>query len=347
MGKFARRRLLAALVLVALIGGGIGIYANRSLIRSAIEQIQGNDYPGPGHGSVTITVKSGDSGESIAQQLFDQGVVKNFRTTYRLIIDNKPTFYPGVFTLKLEMRSLDAIAQLSDPGSAAISKTVVKEGLRASAVFKVLSESTGVPIEEFNALFNKPAELGLPDNLPSIEGYIFPATYIFAPGLSAKEILQQMVNRMLEELSAFHVAAKDMHEVLTFASVIQKEARIKEDFYKVSRTFTNRLEQGMHLQSDATVSYGVNGSTVSTSNEDRANKNGYNTYLNPGLPIGPISSPGSLAIDAALNPVDGKWLYFCTINLETGETVFSETYAQHEKAVAQWLAWMKENPGYD
>jgi UPF0755 protein len=103
----------------------------------------------------------------------------------------------------------------------------------------------------------------------------------------------------------------------------------------------------MHLQSDATVSYGVGGNTVSTSKADRANKNGYNTYLYPGLPIGPISAPGSVAIDAALNPADGKWFYFCTINLETGETLFSETYAQHQVAVEQWLAWMRENPGYE
>jgi UPF0755 protein len=103
----------------------------------------------------------------------------------------------------------------------------------------------------------------------------------------------------------------------------------------------------MHLQSDATVSYGVGGNTVSTSKADRSNPNGYNTYLYPGLPIGPISAPGSVAIDAALNPADGKWFYFCTINLETGETVFSETYAQHQVAVEQWLAWMRENPGYE
>jgi UPF0755 protein len=69
--------------------------------------------------------------------------------------------------------------------------------------------------------------------------------------------------------------------------------------------------------------------------------------LHAGLPIGPISLPGSVAIDAALHPANGKWLYFCTINLETGETVFSETYAQHEVAVAKWHAWMKGNPGYE
>jgi UPF0755 protein len=103
----------------------------------------------------------------------------------------------------------------------------------------------------------------------------------------------------------------------------------------------------MPLQSDATVSYGVRGSTVATSDADRADPNLYNTYKYPGLPVGPIAAPGSLAIDAAVNPVAGKWLYFVTVNLKTGETVFTETYAEHLVAVKQWLAWMRENPGYD
>ena len=347
MNRFARRRILAGIIVFVLLLGGAVAFANKGLIRAAIEQLQGNDYPGPGTGEVQITVQSGDSGEAITQQLLDAGVIKNFRTTYQLILDTNPTFYPGIFTLKQQMRSADAIAALTDQNSASLKRTTIKEGLRASVLFGVLADSTGVAKSEFEALFKKPAEFGLNPKLPNLEGYLFPATYTFAPGSSGKEILQTMVDRMQDEIQSFGIPANKVHDVLTLASIIQKEARIKEDFYKVSRTFLNRIEDGMHLQSDATVSYGVGGDTVSTSKADRANDNGYNTYLHPGLPIGPISAPGSLAIDAALHPAAGNWLYFCTINLETGETVFSETYAQHEKAVAQWLAWMRENPSYE
>jgi UPF0755 protein len=347
MNKFARRRILVGFVAFIVLLGGVVGYANKGLIRATLEQLQGNDFAGPGNGQVEITVKSGDSGESIANQLVAAGVVKNFRTTYQLILDLNPTFYPGVFTLKREMRSIDAIKALTNQESASIKRTTIKEGLRASVIFGVLAESTGIAKSEFEALFDKPEEFGLAAKLPSIEGYLFPATYTFVPGASAKDILQTMVDRMQDELDFFGIEPKKAHEVLTLASIIQKEARIEGDFYKVSRTFLNRIADGMHLQSDATVSYGVGGNTVSTSRADRANKNGYNTYLNAGLPIGPISAPGSVAIDAALHPAVGKWIYFCTVNLETGETVFSETYAQHEKAVAQWLAWMKANPGYE
>ncbi|MEO0061165.1 MAG: hypothetical protein RL343_783 [Actinomycetota bacterium] len=347
MNKYARRRILAGFIVFALLLGGAVAYANKGLIRAAIEQLQGNDFPGPGTGKVQITVKSGDSGEAITNQLLKAGVIKNFRTTYQLILDTKPTFYPGIFTLQLQMRSVDAITALTDQNSASLQRTTIKEGLRASVMFGVLAESTGLPKSDFEALFTKPAEFGLSAKLPNLEGYLFPATYTFAPGSTAKEILQTMVDRMQEEIDGFDIPANKVHDVLTLASVIQKEARIKEDFYKVSRTFLNRIADGMHLQSDATVSYGVGGNTVSTSRADRANNNGYNTYLHAGLPVGPISAPGSVAIDAALHPANGKWFYFCTINLETGETVFSETYAQHEKAVALWQAWMKDHPSYE
>lgn len=347
MNKYVRRRILVgALAFVVLLTGVVG-YANKGMIRAALEQLQGNDYPGPGTGEVTLTVNSGATGESIVEQLVELGVVKNFRTTYQLVLDTNPGFFPGVFTLKKEMRSVDAISILSDANSGALKRTTIKEGLRASVLFGVLSESTGIAKAEFEKLFKKPEEFGLSASLPSLEGYLFPATYNFPPGSTAKEILQTMVDRMTQEIKSFNIPEEKVHEVLTLASIVQKEARLKEDFYKASRTFLNRIDDGMHLQSDATVSYGVGGNTVSTSKADRSNPNGYNTYLYPGLPIGPISAPGSVAIDAALNPADGKWFYFCTVNLETGETVFSETYAQHQVAVEQWLAWMRENPGYE
>jgi UPF0755 protein len=245
------------------------------------------------------------------------------------------------------MRSIDAVRVLSDQNAASLKRTTIKEGLRAGTIFGVLSESTGISKAEFESFFKRPELFGLDSKLPSIEGYLFPATYTFEPGSSAQDILQTMVDRMSQEIAKFEIPADQVHRVLTLASVIQREVRTEADFYKASRVFLNRIEIGMALQSDATVSYGVDGNTASTSKADRANKNGYNTYLYPGLPIGPISAPGSMAIDSVLNPAEGKWLYFCTINLETGETVFSETYAEHGKAVARWLAWMKANPGYE
>ena len=102
----------------------------------------------------------------------------------------------------------------------------------------------------------------------------------------------------------------------------------------------------MRLQSDATVSYGAGGTTVVPTKKQKADRNGYNTYLRDGLPVGPISNPGDAAIKAAISPAKGKWLYFVTVDLKTGETKFATTYAAHQKNADEFLAWLKAHPSY-
>lgn len=344
---FRRRRLVAIAIVAALIAIGSIAIANRTQIRDGFEQLIGNDFSGNGHGSVQVVIAAGDTGEIVALKLEEAGVVKSFRTTYKMILSQNPIFHPGTYRLALEQSSASAIAALTSGSASIIEKVVVKEGMRLNAIIKLISDKTGLDKSELTELANDLSLWGLPAEAPSLEGYLFPATYTFSPDVTAKQALMSMRSRMNEEIEKFQIPASKVHKVLTMAGLIQKEARLEADFYKVSRVFSNRLAKGMKLQSDATVSYGTNGTTVSTSAAQRADDNPYNTYLHAGLPAGPISSPGSVAIDAALNPVAGDWIYFCAVNLATGETVFSSTYAQHEIAVAQWRAWMKENPGYE
>ena len=339
-----KRKFLVPLSLLLVVLGILG-FAFRSELKSGFEALLGNDYPGPGSGEVSLIIESGASGEEIARDLVAIGAVKNFNFTYKAMIARNQTFIPGTFLLLKGMKTSDALDRLEDTKYLSLDRITIREGLRIGQVFKALSEGTGIPVTDFEAVTLK--QLGLPTSLPSLEGYLFPATYDFSPNITARTILQMMVDRMNEELTYYGVSSKDRHKVLTLASIIQKEAAIVEDFYKVSRVFTNRLEIGMHLQSDATVSYGSGGTTVTTTDAERADPNGYNTYRHLGLPIGPISAPGTRAIDAAINPAEGTWLYFCAVNLKTGETVFSTTYAQHEIAVAQWQAWMRANPGWN
>lgn len=346
MNKFKRRQLSVALLALVLVAGATA-FGFRSEIRSAIEQLAGNDYSGTGESELQFVIVAGDTGESIANELVASGVVKDFRLTYRLILERNQIFYPGTYQLKTKMSSLNALNALSDPSKIIANRVVIKEGFRLSNVFKALASATKISETEFAKVATQLELFDLPAGAPSLEGYLFPATYSFDPGASAEDILVTMRNRMQKEVADLKIPASKVHEVLTLASIVQKEARLTEDFFKAARTFQNRLDIGMKLQSDATVSYGVGGSTVSTSAADRAAENGYNTYRYEGLPIGPISAPGRVAIEAALNPAQGKWLYFCTVNLETGETWFSETYAEHQEAVRVWRAWMKENPGYE
>jgi UPF0755 protein len=340
------KRLVALLLALSLVLG-VTAYVNRVAVRGFVEGITGAEYSGAGEAKVNVVIKRGDVGEDVAKALVDAGVTKSYDITLRNIYALNPTFFPGTYLVPAKISSVSAISYLVDPTNSITNKVTIREGLTITSVLKLLSEVSGKPLVEFENAAKNIGDFDLPKEAPSLEGYLFPATYTFDPSYTAKEMLSDLVRRAKEQLVEDGVAEKDWHRVMTLASIIQREARYSEDFYKVSRVFLNRLDIGMHLQSDATVSYGVGGDTVETSEADRADPNPYNTYKYPGLPVGPISAPGAQAIDAALNPADGPWLFFVTVNLETGETLFSETYAQHEAAVALWGKWLRENPEWN
>jgi UPF0755 protein len=343
--KFLARRLIALFGVFALLA--VLLFVNRSAVRDALDSFTGSDFSGSGTGSVVLTIEPGEEGSSVAQEMVDLGIVKTYRTIYKLILERDFTFYPGSFNMKLQMSSSAALDTLADPSSRIANRVTIREGIRIEEVLSAISKKTGMNLDVLESASKDLSNLGIPTTEVSAEGWLFPATYEFDRELSAQQVLKIMVDRMKTELDRYGVSVADRHKVLTLASIVENEVNSAADYYKASRVFTNRLEVGMPLQSDATVSYGVRGSTFTTSKADRADANPYNTYKYPGLPIGPIGAPGSLAIDAAVNPVAGDWLYFVTVNLKTGETVFTETYAEHLVAVKQWLAWMRENPGYD
>ena len=205
--------------------------------------------------------------------------------------------------------------------------------------------TAGASVAELQAAAADYHALGVPAGAPSLEGWLFPATYQFQPGTTPTAMLKAMVQRMFQALDAHGVQPQDREHVLTLAGLVQKEGNGSDDA-KVARVFLNRIAKGMPLQSDATVSYGAGGTTVVPTPKEYASRNPYNTYLRKGLPAGPISNPGDTAITAALHPTPGPWLYFVTVNLATGETVFSTTEAEHEKAAARFHAWLKAHPGY-
>lgn len=349
-----RRRFgwLWALVIFLLLGAG-ATGAVWTLYEDQVRKLLGwelpIDYVGAGNGEeVTITITSGQIGADVARTLADAGVTMTFDAFYTLLLQSNPSFIPGTYLLEREMSAEAALAVLLDPENRVVSEVLVREGITLPQALAALAAGTGIPLEEFEAAAADYAALGVPSSAPSAEGYLFPATYNFDPGISAQDVLQRMVVRMYESLDAAGVAVEDRHRVLTMAALIQKEGGSKDDFYKVSRVFQNRLDIGMLLQSDATVSYGSGGTSIHTTDSERGDAgNPYNTYVHLGLPVGPISAPGDDAIDAALNPVDGPWLYFVLVNGITGETKFSTTNAQHSAAVLEWQAWYRANPGWD
>lgn len=346
-------RIIVTVVIVGLLGGaGTFLYSTfGSQIQALLGGPASTDYEGAGTGEVMFKIGDGDFGEAIASNLESDGVVKSADTFYSLLLKQnpQPVFQIGTYKLASKMSAKSALTALLDPSSKVDFNVTIPEGMVAADILSKLADTTGIPLADFDSAAADYSSFGLPTEAPRIEGYLFPATYAFEPGQTPHQILQTMVDRTFQSLDAAGVAPADRHRVLTLAALIQKEAGpIPGDFAKVSRVFTNRLDIGMLLQSDATVAYG-SGQThrVETTEAERGDPNLYNTYVNPGLPVGPISNPGDDAIAAALHPADGPWLYFVTWNLETGETIFSVTGEEHEAAVEQWQAWMKEHPEYE
>ncbi|PII81615.1 ABC transporter substrate-binding protein [Leucobacter sp. OLJS4] len=343
-----KRVLIVLLVAVLLLGGlGAGVAVLWSSFGAQVSKAMGwekNDYEGSGTGSAVVTIREGEIGSDIAASLAKQGVVKTSEAFYDLLLKQDPAveFQVGSYQLKKQMSAKAALAALQDPKNQIKLTVTIPEGMAAGDALARISKVTGIPQADFDAAVKDPSKYGIPKAAPSIEGFLFPATYTFEPGDTAESIIKKMVERMGQALREHGVPEADELRVLTLASIVQREAGSNQaDFPKIARVFQNRLDQGMKLQSDATVAYGTgNTHTVWTTEAERADaSNKYNTYANPGLPIGPIGLPGDVAIAAAMKPAPGKWLYFVPINLETGETVFSETNEQHEAAVAKLGQW--------
>ncbi|MFE6966444.1 endolytic transglycosylase MltG [Agromyces sp. NPDC057679] len=346
---------LVGLLIVAALGVGAFFFL-QGPINAVIERFQpAADYEGTGTGELVFMIHEGDTGESIASNLVDEDVVASTDAFLEAVAeaDPSPVFFPGAYQLAEQMSAQAALDALLDPAKKLENTFVLPEGTATVDALPRISEGTGIPLEELQAAAAEPpANYGLPAEATSLEGFLFPATYTLDPNLDAHAVLQTLVDRQFQALDEAGVAPADRWKTIVLAALVQREAGLKDDFYKVSRVFLNRLdpakwESGL-LQSDATVAYGTgNTHLVTTTDEERADPaNKYNTYVHPGLPVGPISNPGDLAIDAAVHPADGPWLFFVTWNLDTGETIFSSTVEEHDAAVEKWLAWMEEHPEY-
>ncbi|GAB3270384.1 endolytic transglycosylase MltG [Microbacterium lacusdiani] len=353
------RGCLVALIVFAIIAGGLtaGGFWVANTYGGRIAAFLGwdgpSDYePGEATGEAVVTIEEGDGGEIISQKLYDAGVTLKPTSFYDYLVENDPAqpFYPGAYRLQQKMTSEAALAAIEDPANKLENAFAVPEGLTVDATLEAAAAGLAMPLDELQAAVEDPAAYDVAAD--SLEGWLFPAYYTFDPGVTAEDVVRTMVERTRESLASAGVPAGEEQRILTVASIIQREARFEDDFYKVSRVIYNRLDESISdtdglLQMDSTAQYGygeMHDGTVSSSEEALRDDNPWNTYVHPGLPVGPIANPGDLAIDAAMNPADGRWQYFVTVNLETGETVFSETLGEHERAIEQWHAWCEANP---
>lgn len=292
------------------------------------------DYSGSGTGKATVQIERGDTAADIGARLLAAEVVKSVGAfTAAAKSDSRSArIQPGYYQLKKHMSAKAALALLLDPASRLRGRVTIPEGMSLDAILVRIARDTEIKLADLQAAVKDISTLGLPDYAGGkLEGYLFPATYDVEPGTLAVDVLRTMVAR-------FQRAAQDVGledgaralgvtpaEVVIVASLLEKEAKLAEDFPKVARVVYNRLKARMPLQLDSTVNYVLKQRTGHLTNEQTRIDSPYNTYRRVGLPPTPIDSPGQLALEAALAPAEGDWIYFITVD-KSGKAAFTSSY---------------------
>ncbi|MBW3645311.1 MAG: endolytic transglycosylase MltG [Actinobacteria bacterium] len=325
--------IVVAVLLVATVAAGLWV-------RGKIDP-----SGGPGE-EVAVSIPEGTSTAGIAQLLADEGVVSD-ASAFRYYVRFKGggPFQAGDYTLRQNSAMGDVVAALEEGPELVFDRLTVPEGLTLEEISERVEE-----IERFSSeRFLEVAESGSvrsryqPEGVDSLEGLLFPDTY----QLDAREDEEALVTRMVEQFDAvatnlgYERAEEQVgltpYEAIVVASLVESEARVPEDRAKISRVIHNRIEKDMLLQIDATVIYAMGGEPREGGRvlfSDLETDSPYNTYKNPGLPPTPIAVPGRAALEAALNPEEGDWLYYVKYE-EDGTHAFSTTNEEHNRRIAE------------
>jgi len=311
------------------------------------------DYAGPGNGSTTVTVTTGESLAQIANVLKGANVVKSVDAFLAAVTANpkSSTIQPGKYELQLHMSSTEALAALIAGKTRTSTAIVIPEGMRTTEVLARIAAQSPISLASLKYAVAHPQTLGLPKYAHgNVEGYLFPSSYEIDGNSTAQSVLTRMI--ALAKATHYKLGlangalwhAQTEQKVLTVASILEAEAHPR-DYAKVARVIYNRIQVPMRLQMDSTVAYGLGIKRVMLTQNQLDTKTPYNTYLNDGLPPGPIGNPGVAAITAALHPATGDWLYFLTVNLDTQETKFTNSYSEFLNYKSQFLSYCSAHQG--
>jgi UPF0755 protein len=315
-----RRALVAAAFLLAACGGG-------------------------GGPQVRVTVPLGATMKSASDSLASAGVIgspKAFRL-YAKIRRGDRAIKAGTYMLARNASWSSVLASLRS-GKGIVNTVTVPEGWTLAQSEALLASKLSLPLDSIKAATRDTALLQrLRVSRPDLEGYLFPDTYFFPPGTTARAAVQAMARRFEQQWKPEWTARLDTfaisrHEVVTLASIVEKEAKLPQERPIIASVYWNRLRKGMLLQADPTVQYALPEYQTRLLYRHLAVRSPYNTYKYTGLPPGPIAAPGEASIVATLYPADTKFLYF--VAYPDGHHEFRGTAAEHEKAVvAARRAW--------
>lgn len=288
-----------------------------------------------------VVIATGDSLDSVADRLQQKSVITS-RTKFRLLAKVKGLdirIKAGEYHLSAVMAPLEILDRVVT-GKIVLHRLTIPEGYNLKQIARAAEKAGFGPASQFMEAAVDPKLLKQLDvEANSLEGYLFPDTYRFAAHATATAIISAMVEQFH---AVFTPAMKTrtgelgltVHQVVTLASIIEKESSHGAELPLISSVFHNRLKKGMLLESDPTVIYGIKDYDGNITRKHLATVTPYNTYRIKGLPPGPIASPGLAAIRAALNPAESKYLFFVSKNDRTH--YFSTNYNAHKQAVQKY-----------
>jgi UPF0755 protein len=325
--------LIVAVLTVAL----AGVAAYQTIRWAEAPVVAESDRPTP----KIVRIVEGATFQQVAALLERERLIKS-RSAFVLLGKTREAdrkIHPGEYELNAAMLPADILAKLM-AGRVVLHAVTVPEGYTMAQIADLLAQQQITNQAEFLRLTKDPAfikSLGIPAD--SLEGYLFPDTYRFPSSMPAKDAIKTMVDALNEVFTSEWTARANelhlsRHEVLTLASVIEKETGAKDERPQISSVFHNRLKKKIPLQSDPTVIYGLPEFSGNLRKKDLSHPSPYNTYRWAGLPPGPIASPGAESIRAALYPAPSAYLYFVSKN--DGTHQFSVTLVDHNKAVEKY-----------
>jgi len=317
------------------VAGGLGAYQMIRWIDAPV--LSESDHPPP----TVIVISPGSTFQQVADLLDTAGLIRS-RSAFLWLGRSQEAerkVQPGEYELNAAMSPDDILAKLLS-GRVVLHSVTIPEGYTIEQIAEVLAGQGITDQSEFTKLARDTRfvkMLGV--QAESVEGYLYPDTYRFPRPMAAKDIIKTMVDQLNRVVSdEWKDRAKELrltvHEVLTLASVIEKETGAAEERPHIASVFHNRLKKGIPLQSDPTVIYGLPNFDGNLRKKDLSHPSPYNTYRWAGLPPGPIASPGAESIHAALYPSTTSDLYFVSKN--DGTHHFSATLIQHNKAVEKY-----------
>ena len=344
-------RLFAIILAVIVIGGGVyGYY----YVSSALKPVNAQQTQ-----TVEVEIPAGSSVKQIAKILEDNKLIRNSKIfNFYIKFKNVAGFKAGFYQLSPSMDIDQILGQLADGGkdkSSNVAKVVVREGETLTGIAEEVEKSTKYSKEDF---MNKVQEQAFIDQLVQkfprlfkdaqkaqnvryfLEGYLFPATYEADENKTLQMIIEEMVAKTDSVLSKYYAKISqgdyNVHEILTMASLVEKEGYKLEDRQKIASVFYNRIKKNMMLQTDISVLYALGEHKEVVTLKDLEVNSPYNLYKNRGLGPGPFNSPSEEAILAAIDPAQTDYEYFVA-DIQTKEVYFAKTYEEHLALKAKYV----------